>query len=153
MIKQSFKYKQTRSIWVDMWRRCTDPKRKDFPRYGGKGITVCPSWTDFKVFLADMGEKPDHLSLDRVDGHLGYSKENCRWATKDQQNLNRDYTRRNASGVIGVRFNTQTNSWQAFGMHRGIQQHLYLGPSKEQAIVARKAWEQQILQSIEGSAP
>lgn len=153
MKKLTFKQKQTRSIWVDMWRRCTDPRRKDFSRYGAKGITVCEAWKSFEQFYSDMGEKPEGRTLDRVDNSLGYSKDNCRWATKLQQDWNRGTYSSNTSGVKGVRFNTQTNSWQAFGMYRGRQEHLYLGPSKEQAILARKAWEDRILALVEGEAP
>lgn len=152
MKKQSKEYKELRSIWVDMWRRCTDPRREDYARYGARGITVCEAWKDFRNFTADMGYRPSGLSLDRRDGALGYSKENCRWATKEQQDWNRKLYQTNTSGIKGVRFNTQTDSWQAYGMRRGIQYHLYLGPSKEQAIIARRLWEEAILTEI-GEVP
>lgn len=52
-------------------------------------VTVCIPWLDFESFLADMGERPPGTTLDRKDGCLGYSKENCRWATLSEQSLNR----------------------------------------------------------------
>lgn len=76
--------------WQGMRARCNNPTNAAFGNYGGRGITVCERWQNsFENFFADMGEKPspDH-SLDRQDNNLGYSPENCRWATAAQQNNN-----------------------------------------------------------------
>jgi hypothetical protein len=78
----------TYAIWDSMHQRCSNPKRKDFSKYGGRGISVCTEWDKFDDFLADMGERPKGLSLDRIDNDLGYSKSNCRWATAIQQGRN-----------------------------------------------------------------
>lgn len=81
----------TYSSWKHMRRRCSDPKNKDFPNYGGRGIKVCDRWLNsFENFLADMGVKPDGFTIDRKDNSLGYFPENCQWATKTDQNRNRD---------------------------------------------------------------
>lgn len=83
----------TYHIWVGMVQRCTNPLAKDFPRYGGAGITVCERWLTFANFLADMGVRPKGKSLDRTNNLLGYSPENCRWATVTQQARNQSTNR------------------------------------------------------------
>jgi hypothetical protein len=74
-------------IWQGMLVRCRD---KDWKGYGKAGVTVCGRWrTSFAAFLADMGERPDGMSIDRIDSALGYSPSNCRWATGKEQSRNR----------------------------------------------------------------
>lgn len=75
--------------WRAMMVRCYNPKHPAYTRYGGKGIQVCQEWQDFIRFLADMGERPTGCTLDRKDGSKGYSQENCRWATVQEQNENK----------------------------------------------------------------
>ncbi len=77
--------------WSHMKGRCYNHKNKSFPEYGGKGIVVCREWVnDFTCFYADMGPRPSPKhSIDRRDGAGNYSKENCRWATKEEQSQNR----------------------------------------------------------------
>jgi hypothetical protein len=82
---------RTYKVWTYMLSRCseTNINKKD---YFERGITVCERWLKFENFLADMGEAPDGLTLDREDNDKGYHKENCRWATWEEQARN---TRRN----------------------------------------------------------
>lgn len=76
-------------IWCGMKNRCQNPKTPDFKHYGGRGITVCGHWQKFENFLADMGEPPLGLSLDRYPDNDGnYEPGNCRWATRRQQKIN-----------------------------------------------------------------
>jgi hypothetical protein len=75
--------------WANMINRCTNPKRREWHRYGGRGITVCERWRDFKNFKADMGDPPPGLTLDRINNSGNYEPGNCRWATRKEQTANR----------------------------------------------------------------
>ena len=90
-----------------MKNRCLNPRQARFKDYGARGITICSRWLDgeggktgFECFLADMGPKPspDH-SVERRDNDFGYSRENCRWATRSEQARN---TRRTPKFDIGL---------------------------------------------------
>ncbi len=92
--KHGWYYTSTYKIWAGMIKRCVNEKTKAYPRYGGRGISVHPPWRDsFEAFLADMGERPAGLSLDRVDNDGNYEPGNCRWTTMKQQNRNRNNNR------------------------------------------------------------
>lgn len=71
------------SVYGGMKKRCLSETDKDYPRYGGRGITICERWLGvdgFFNFIEDMGERPDNTTLDRKDVNKEYSKDNCRWA-------------------------------------------------------------------------
>jgi hypothetical protein len=85
----------------NMILRCYCVTSKDYPSYGGRGITVCDRWhwgengkSGFECFYEDMGDIPfEGATLDRIDGTKGYSKENCRWATVEEQANNKRTSR------------------------------------------------------------
>ena len=82
----------TRHSWSSMITRCYNSRRASFKNYGGRGIKVCEQWlgvSGFENFLADMGERPRGLTLDRRDNDGDYTPDNCRWATRAHQNQNR----------------------------------------------------------------
>jgi hypothetical protein len=100
--------------WSNMKARCSNPKIRNYHRYGGRGITVCPEWADsFEQFLADMGPCPDGLTLERRDNDQGYSAENCVWASRTEQANN---TRANQL----MTFDGRTLSVEAWSREYGL---------------------------------
>jgi hypothetical protein len=79
---------RTYRIWLSMTNRCRNPKDISYKYYGGRGIEVCQRWHDYRNFLADMGEIPAPLSIDRIDNEGNYEPGNCRTATPKEQMAN-----------------------------------------------------------------
>lgn len=73
-----------------MLSRCRNQNHRQFKDYGGRGISVCPEWqASFEIFAFDMGNRPEGMMLDRVENDGPYCRDNCRWATRKEQNSNR----------------------------------------------------------------
>lgn len=90
-------------VWASMKSRCANRNHPQYYAYGARGIKVCDQWLVYKNFIADMGTRPSsEYSIDRIDNNKGYSPNNCRWATKSQQQQNRRKLKHNKSGYIGV---------------------------------------------------
>lgn len=97
----------TYSTWSSMRSRCLNPNAAGYQNYGGRGIKICEQWDTFDGFLASMGERPEGQSLDRLDVNGDYTPDNCRWATHQQQMLNRrtsisSETRRAIAAYVGT---------------------------------------------------
>lgn len=75
-------------VWKAMRQRCINPNSKDYPDYGARGVSVCERWNDPRNFIADMGERPEGASIDRIDTNGNYEPSNCRWATAHEQRMN-----------------------------------------------------------------
>lgn len=76
--------------WRSCHYRCNNPDNPDYQYYGGRGITVCKRWDSFAAFAEDMGPHPGKgWTLDRTNNNRGYSKRNCRWASRTTQSRNR----------------------------------------------------------------
>lgn len=130
-------HRPTYQCWQDMKQRCNNPNSQQFHNYGARGIRVCQRWLDsFDNFLSDMGEKPDGLTLDRIDNDKGYSPENCRWATKRQQ-------RKNQRTIIMIAFSGETmcrRDWaKKTGLHETtIQYRMNAGWPIEDCLSTKK---------------
>ena len=87
------------ATWKALAQRCYNSKHKNYKYYGARGIAVCERWltknNGFANFLIDMGTRPKDLTLERIDNEKGYSKKNCKWATRKEQRQN---TRPNSCG-------------------------------------------------------
>lgn len=97
------------SSWNHMKQRCLNMNNDRYDQYGGRGITICDEWKDFEVFLKDMGKRPKGTSLDRIDVDGPYSKDNCRWATPQQQQRNLQLHKVNGIGKSVVELAEDVN--------------------------------------------
>lgn len=93
-----------------MRNRCNNPRADNFKWYGARGISVCARWGSFENFLADMGERPKGMTIDRIDNERGYEPGNCRWAN------HLDQTRKQAKNRLTVELADELRRDRAAGM-------------------------------------
>lgn len=127
-------------VWAGMFSRCENPHDTSYRNYGGRGVTVCERWYEFKNFLKDMGPKPSpEHELDRIDVDGHYEPGNCRWATRSEQMLNRrkfKNARLESRGVVQRR-----SSYQARMDFEGKRYIIGYYPTEEEAAQARETFE------------
>ena len=131
-------------IWQNLRQRCDNPRNKDYPSYGGRGIKVCDEWEhDFIPFMLwALGNKyADDLSIDRIDVDGDYCPSNCRWATTTTQMRNRRLLRTNSTGVNGVYKVSDRGTYRAFIYVNNRKVDLGTYKTMEEAKTARKIGE------------
>ncbi len=99
--------------WNSMVQRCTCTTHASWKHYGGRGIKVCKRWLVFENFYADMGPRPEGMSLDRIDNAKGYKPSNCRWATQHEQQNNR-------RSNVHLTLDGQTKTLKEWATHFGV---------------------------------
>lgn len=105
-------YTPTWNVWLSMLNRAHKYTSSNSHYYKEKGIGVCKEWVEsFENFYNDMGEKPEGLTLERINNLKGYSKDNCEWATKSRQASNRGRCT-NTSGRLGLFFDKESDKWR-----------------------------------------
>ncbi len=128
------------ATWNNIFKRCNNPKRKEYKDYGGRGITVCEEWLDIATFIAWAEATHPNIegyTLDRIDNDKGYSPENCTWSDKTTQCINQRVRKDNKSGVVGVRYYGRDGVWTASISINNARKHIGQFDSKEEAVQAR----------------
>ncbi len=130
-------------LWGHVKERCDNPKSKSYYRYGGRGIVVCNEWINNpKLFIEwslENGYKKG-LEIDRIDNDKGYSPENCRFVTREINNLNRGLNRNNTSGFVGVSWHKVKKRWLAHIMYLRKKYNLGYFKTKKEALETRNKY-------------
>lgn len=130
------KCSKTYMVWSSMKSRCNNKNHHAYNSYGGRNIKICNRWNDYVNFLEDMGDKPEGLSLDRIDNNGDYSLDNCRWATRSEQQRNKKNTRLNEIAVKVIRYMFEVKGYG----HTRIGRAMNLTREHIRDIVTYRIW-------------
>ena len=133
--------------WNGMKNRCNNPNLKEYKNYGGRGIGYSDEWEYFENFYRDMGKRPEGTTLDRIDVDKDYSKENCRWATREQQQRNQRTHKREDVGITYDKKHP-TCKYQV-GIHYKNKRYANRFKTYEEAYEWRKRKEIELWQTIQ----
>lgn len=154
---QSHKFGENRgknplySVHQAMRRRCYNPNSDHYKYYGARGIKVCDRWlgpSGFAHFAEDMGNKPEGMTIDRIDNDGDYTPDNCRWATRSTQQINQRINSVNTSGYKGVHYMKSIDRWVAYIDYKGKRTNIGSFKDKSDAVAARKDAEIERLQDL-----
>jgi len=126
---------KTYNIWHDIRQRCYNPNNKRYKDYGGRGIKACVRWNRFKNFLADMGECPDSLVMDRINNNGNYEPSNCRWTDIKTSNRNKRVIKLSIKKANKIR-----ELYLKGYLQREIAKQFNIGQNTISLIVNNKQW-------------
>lgn len=131
-----------------MKSRCGNPNDPNYRGYGAKGVSVCKEWLDNPdQFAADMGDRPDKHTLDRIDPYGNYTPQNCRWATAKTQSNNQRSREKGATSKFSTSIDGEYHTIPEWAEKLGVSAHriyyyIQRGAEPREAIIAVAAHKQ-----------
>ena len=142
---------KTYATWEAMNQRVNNPNSTHYSYYGGRGVSVCDRWSSFEAFYCDMGERPEGMSLDRIDANGDYTPENCRWVSHTAQMENRRAQKNSPYGIGGVGI-TKSGKFRVRIKSGRKERHLGVFSDFFEACCARKSAELKFFEINQGDA-
>lgn len=131
------------NIWKAMKDRCLNPKSKDYKDYGGRGIVMNPEWVDVKKYIDDiegaLGERPNGMTIDRIDNDKGYFIDNLRYANTSQQNVNKRTHNKLGSSFKNISNSKGRSGFEVTMQRLGHKRYEYFN-NIDDAIKIRDKW-------------